>query len=41
VGKDGSGDQPEGIFIILNLSRKGGDQWPETALDRMQVFYFL
>jgi len=39
VGKDGSGDQPEGIFVIRNLSRKGDNQWPETAIDRAWVFY--
>jgi len=41
VGKDGSGNQPEWIFVIGNLSRKGGNQWPETALGRMHGFYFL
>jgi len=41
VGKDDSGDQPEGIFVIRSRSRKGGNQWPGTALDCMHGFYFL
>ena len=41
VGKDGSGNQSEWIFVIRNRNRKGGTQWPETALDCMHGFYFL
>jgi len=40
-GKDGSDNQPEWIFVIGNLSRKGGHQWPETALGRVWSFYSL
>ena len=39
AGKEGSGGEPEKIFVIRNLSRKGGNQWPETVLDRGRVFY--